>query len=86
MFDMINLNDDLLLVILQALSSPPSMSKSTMGMVPNQHWSTLDLPLILCPTSKVEFLNPIVSSRVDNIVPNPPSFKKHLHDSTPPLH
>jgi hypothetical protein len=51
------------------------MSKYGMGMVPNQHPSTLDLPLLFCPTSKVELLNPIVSSRVNNIILKPPHLK-----------
>jgi hypothetical protein len=63
----------------------PSMSKFATCMAPNQHWSTLDPPLLLCPTSKVEFLNPIVSFRIDNIISKPPSFEKHLLNSTPPL-
>jgi hypothetical protein len=62
------------------------MSKSTIDMTPNQHWSTLNPPLLFCPTSKVELLNQIVSSWVNNIVQNPVSFEKHLFDFAPPLH
>jgi hypothetical protein len=46
----------------------------------------LNLSLLFCPTSKVEFLNLIISFGVDNIIPKPPSSEKHLPDSAPPLH
>jgi hypothetical protein len=62
------------------------MSKFGTGMVPNQYWSTLSLPMLLFPTSKVELLNLIISSGVGNIVPNPPSSEKHFLDFAPPLH
>jgi hypothetical protein len=62
------------------------MSKSSMGMVPNQHPSTLYLSFLLCPTSKVELLNLVVSFGVSNIVSKPLSLKKHLLDFAPPLH
>jgi hypothetical protein len=61
------------------------MSKSNMGMAPNQHWSTLNPPVLFCPTSKAEFLNLVVSFWVSNIVLKPPSLEKHLNFS-PPLH
>jgi hypothetical protein len=48
-----------------------------MGMVSNKHdQSTLDPPLLLCPTLEVELLNPIIFSRVFNIVPKPSSSEK----------
>ncbi len=66
------------------------MLKFGIGMVSNQLRSILDPPLLFCPTSKVDFLNPIVSFGVSNIIPNqpprPPPFEKHLLDSAPPLH
>jgi hypothetical protein len=42
--------------------------------------------MLLCPTSKVELLNPIISFRDDNIVPKPPLFEKRLSNFAPPLH
>jgi hypothetical protein len=42
--------------------------------------------MLFCPTSKVKLLNPIILSKVSNIVLMPPSSKNHLADSAPPLH
>ncbi len=40
----------------------------------------LDLPLLFCPTSKVEHLNPTKSSKVSNVILIPPSTRKiHAH-------
>jgi hypothetical protein len=61
------------------------MSKFGMAMAPNQHQSTLHPPLLLCPTSKVELLNPVASFGVSNIILKPLSCEKHLLDPTPPL-
>jgi len=62
------------------------MSKSGINMVLNQYWSTLDYPLLLCPTSKDAFLNPVISFRVGDIIMKPPSFERCLPNSAPPLH
>jgi len=56
------------------------MLKFGMDMVPNRHWSNLNLPLLFCPTSKVEHLNPKKSFGVNNVIPIPLSIEKlHLH-------
>jgi hypothetical protein len=86
-FDGINLNDNIMFGYPpKFFLTYPLMSKHTTSMTPNQHWSTLNPALLFCPTSKVELLNRIVSSRVNNIVPNPASFEKHLLDHASPLH
>jgi hypothetical protein len=51
-----------------------------MGMIPNWHWSNLNLPLLFCPTSKVKHLNPTKSFGVNNVIPIPLLIEKlHLH-------
>jgi hypothetical protein len=55
-------------------------------MVPNEHQSTLNPPLLLCPTSTTELLNPIKYLKVNNIILKPPSSEKPFlilhHDYT----
>jgi hypothetical protein len=59
------------------------MSKFGTGMVPNEHQSTLNPPLLLCPTSTIELLNPIKYFRANNIILKPPSSEKPLPNFAP---
>jgi hypothetical protein len=51
------------------------MSKFVMGMVPNEHQSTLNPPLLLCPTLTTKFLNPIKYLGASNIILKPLHMK-----------
>jgi len=60
------------------------MSKFGMDMVQDQHQSIQNLPLSLCPTFKVEHLNPTKPFGFNIVYMNSPSIGKHRPSYAPP--